>query len=156
MTTTPATPIDPKAKVLVRIAGHKSLPLEYAIASEKTKLALALTTFVEGMDGAEISDVEIGPDGQLSVTVVPQVGRKGLVGIRAFLDAAPAHVTAAAAMLNHLEQVRAEDEALVILLAPGIDRAIEAAGAEVQAVESLLRAIDATAAEPLASVPVGL
>ena len=63
MTTTPATPIDPKAKVLVRIAGHKSLPLEYAIASDKTKLALALTTFVDGMDGAEISDVETGPDG---------------------------------------------------------------------------------------------
>ncbi len=156
MTTTPATPIDPKAKVLVRIAGHKSLPLEYAIASDKAKLALALTTFVDGMDGAEISDVETGPDGQLSVTVVPQVGRKGLAGILASLDAAPPHVTAAAAMLHRLESVRAEDEALVILLAPEIDRAIEAAGAEVQAVESLTRAIDDAVAEPLAAVPVGL
>ena len=156
MTTTPATPIDPKAKVLVRIAGHKSLPLEYAIAADKTKLALALTTFVDGMDGAEISDVETGPDGQLSVTVVPQVGRKGLTGIRASLDAAPPHVTAAAAMLHRLESVRAEDEALVILLAPEIDQAIEAAGAEVQAVEALVHAIEAAAAEPLAAVPVGL
>lgn len=156
MTTTPATPIDPKAKVLVRIAGHKSLPLEYAIASDKTKLALALTTFVDGMDGAEISDVETGPDGQLSVTVVPQVGRKGLAGIHASLDAAPAHITAAAAMLTRLEQMRSKDEALVILLAPEIDQAIETAGAEVQAVESLMRAIDDAAAEPLAGVPVGL
>ena len=156
MTTTPTTPIDPKTKVLVRIAGHKSLPLEYAIASDKTKLALALTTFVDGMDGAEISDVETGPDGQLSVTVVPQVGRKGLGGIRASLDAAPAHVTAAAAMLTRLERVRVEDEALVVLLAPEIDRAIAAADAEVQAVEALTRAIDAAAAEPWATVPVGL
>ena len=156
MTTTPATPIDPKAKVLVRIAGHKSLPLEYAIASDKAKLALALTTFVDGMDGAEISDVETGPDGQLSVTVVPQVGRKGLAGIRASLDTAPPHVTAAAAMLTRLEQMRAEDEALVVLLAPEIGQAIEAANVEVQAVEALTRAIDDAAAEPLASVPVGL
>ena len=142
--------------MLVRIAGHKSLPLEYAIASDKIKLALALTTFVDGMDGAEISDVETGPDGQLSVTVVPQVGRKGLTGIRASLDAAPPHVTAAAAMLNRLESVRAEDEALVVLLAPEIDLAIETAGAEVQAVEALMHAIGDAAAEPLAAVPVGL
>lgn len=156
MTTTPATPIDPKAKVLVRIAGHKSLPLEYAIASDKTKLALALTTFVDGMDGAEISDVETGPDGQLSVTVVPQVGRKGLAGIRTALDAAPAHVTAAAAMLARIDQTCAADEALVILLAPEIDQAIEAADAEVKAVEALAHAIDAAATEPLTAVPVGL
>ncbi len=156
MSTTPTTPIDPEAKVMVRIAGHKSLPLAHKIASDKPALALALNTFVDGMDGAEISDVETGPDGQLSVTVVPQVGRKGLAGILASLDAAPAHVTAAAAMLTQLESVRAEDEALVILLAPEIDRAIEAAGAEVQAVEALTRAIDAAGAEPWATVPVGL
>jgi hypothetical protein len=155
-TTTESAPIPDDTKVTVKVAGFKPVQLPYGVVKKREKLMMALSGFIQGLEDATFSEIEPDDKGALTLTITPEVGRKGATDLVEGLSTLKPYINPAARMLERIEAVKAHDPGLVLLMCAEIDAAIQAAEHEIKDIQALQRVLDSSCAVAVSDVPVGL
>jgi hypothetical protein len=140
----------------VVIEGRKPIEVPQEIADDEQAVVKALVPFYPQAAEAEIKR-EDGPEqGDVTLKVIPQGKTKGVCDeVLAHLKGAPPHINPAVALCLRIESEGLSQPETLIALKDEIATAITRAEAEIDYVDTVLRALCVARAVPAVHVPMG-